>query len=86
RSGISPGYGYTGILVSWMAGHHPVAIIIFAVFIGGLLAGGDNLQITLNLPFATVNIVIGLMFFFLLVGNYLFGNSRIRSQTHGLGL
>lgn len=81
RAGISPGYGYTGILVSWLADHHPLAIIVVAFFIGGLLAGGDNLQITFNLPFATVNIVLGLIFFFLLVGGFLLGPGLARLRA-----
>jgi ABC-type uncharacterized transport system permease subunit len=82
RSSISTDYGYTGILVSWMAGHHPLSVIIIALFVGGLLAGGDNLQIEMGLPFATVNIVLGLMFFFLLVGSYFFSR-KLRQGVSG---
>ena len=28
RPSLSPGYGYTGFLISWMAGGHPVGIIV----------------------------------------------------------
>ncbi len=76
RPTISPGYGYTGILVSWMARHDPVVILLVALCIGGVLAGGDNLQIVLGLPFATVHIVLGLMFFFLLIGGSLVSQLR----------
>ena len=66
RTGISPGYGYTGFLVSWLARHDPIAIVIVSILIGGLLSGGDSLQLNENLPFATLNILQGCIFFFLL--------------------
>jgi general nucleoside transport system permease protein len=66
RSGLSPGYGYTGFLVCWLARHNPLAIIIVSILIGGLLSGADSVQLTSKLPFATVNILQGMIFFCLL--------------------
>ena len=37
------GYGFTGILVSFIARHHPLAIIPAAVLFGGLGASGTVL-------------------------------------------
>jgi simple sugar transport system permease protein len=71
RAELSPGYGYTGILVSWLARHNPIAIVFVALLIGGLWAGGDGIQITMGLPAATIGIAIGLMLFLLLVGDVL---------------
>jgi simple sugar transport system permease protein len=71
RMGISPGYGYTGFLVSWLARHKPLAIVVIAVLMGGLLSGGDSLQLDEKLPFATINILQGCIFFFLLCSEYL---------------
>lgn len=66
RAGISPGYGYTGFLVCWLARHNPIAIVFVSILIGGLLSGADSLQLSAKLPFATVNILQGLIFFCLL--------------------
>lgn len=66
RSGLSPGYGYTGFLVCWLARHNPLAIIVTAVLLGGFLSGADILQLSEKLPFATVNIMQGAIFLFLL--------------------
>jgi simple sugar transport system permease protein len=66
RSGISPGYGYTGFLVCWLARHNPLAIVIVSILVGGLLSGADSLQLSAKLPFATVNILQGMIFFCLL--------------------
>jgi general nucleoside transport system permease protein len=66
RSGLSPGYGYTGFLACWLARHNPIAIIVVSILIGGLLSGADSLQLSAKLPFATVNILQGMIFFCLL--------------------
>ena len=54
---ISPGYGYTGIIVAWLARSNPFVIVIFAFFLSVLLKGADSLQIAMGLP-AAVGIVI----------------------------
>lgn len=42
---MSPGYGYIGILVSWLASHNPLLIPFAALFYGVLIQGGAALQI-----------------------------------------
>jgi general nucleoside transport system permease protein len=42
---LTPGYGYLGILVSWLAGHNPLLVLAMAFFYGTLLQGGAALQI-----------------------------------------
>ena len=50
RPSLSPGYGYTGFLISWMAGGHPVGIVVAAFVLAVITAGGDILQMTQALP------------------------------------
>ena len=66
RPGISAGFGYTGFLVSWLALHHPLGIVVMALLLGVLSVGGDMVQISLGLPYATVNILMALIFFIVL--------------------
>lgn len=47
---FSPGYGYTAIIVAWLAHLNPWATIPAALLFAGLLVGGDQLQIALGLP------------------------------------
>ena len=71
RPGISPGYGYTGFLVAWLARNNPIVIIPVAFFVGGLYSGADVLQLTVGLPSSTVDIFLGLAFLTFLVGESL---------------
>ncbi len=66
RPGISTGFGYTGFLVSWLALHRPAGIVLMALLLGVLSVGGDMVQISLGLPYATVNILTSLIFFIVL--------------------
>ena len=59
-------YGYAGILVSFMARHHPVAIIPVAILFGGFGAAGSLLQRRLDLPDASVLVLQGLAFVMIL--------------------
>lgn len=66
RPDISPGYGYIGFLVSWLAGHHPLMIVLMAFLLAVLTAGGDALQLSQHLPFASVNLLMAFTLFLVL--------------------
>ncbi len=76
RPGISTGFGYTGFLVSWLALHQPGGIVVMALLLGVLSVGGDMVQLSLGLPYATVNILMALIFFIVL-------GSRFRRPREG---
>jgi simple sugar transport system permease protein len=71
KSGISPGYGYTGFLVAWLARKNLVAMVFVSFIVGGFYSGADALQLTAGLPSATVDIFMGLIFLAFLVDEYL---------------
>jgi simple sugar transport system permease protein len=73
---MSSGYGFTAIIVAWLAKLNPLYTIISGVFFAGILVGGDAIQISLGLPAATVNIVNGTLLIFLIMGDY-FLNHKI---------
>ena len=73
---ISAGYGFTAIIVAWLAKLNPLASIISALFFAGILVGGDAIQISLGLPAATVHVFNGVLLFFLIMGDT-FVNSRL---------
>ncbi|MDX1437149.1 MAG: ABC transporter permease [Anaerolineales bacterium] len=41
---FSPGYGFTAIIVAWLARLNPIAVVIVGYLFGGLLVGGDAIQ------------------------------------------
>ncbi|UCC77867.1 MAG: ABC transporter permease [Anaerolineales bacterium] len=77
--GVSPGYGFTAIIVAWLAHLNPLAVIVTALLIGGLLVGGDAIQVALGLPVATIHLFNGVILLFVL-GGELFTRYRIRLE------
>jgi general nucleoside transport system permease protein len=77
---ISPGYGFTAIIVAWLARLNPLAAILTAFLLGGLLVGGDAIQIALNLPAATVQIFNGVILFFV-IASELFNQYKLRLEV-----
>ena len=76
---ISSGYGFTAIIVAWLAKLNPLYAILSGIFFAGILVGGDAIQISLGLPAATVQIVNGTLLIFLIMGDY-FLNHKITLQ------
>jgi simple sugar transport system permease protein len=72
--GISPGYGYTAIIVAWLAKLNPLGLIISAILFGGLIVGGFSVQ-TIGLPSSTSLMLQGAILFFLIGGEKM---SRLR--------
>ncbi|HEU4367868.1 MAG TPA: ABC transporter permease [Methylomirabilota bacterium] len=66
RPSLSPGYGYSGFLIAWMARGHPVGIVAAAFGLAVITAGGDILQMTQALPGSVVNILMAVMLFVVL--------------------
>lgn len=76
QPGFAVGYGYTAIIIAWLARLHPLAIIFVSFLFGALFVGGENLQIAMRLPLSSVQILQGLILFFLLGGEF-FRNYRV---------
>ena len=77
---ISLGYGYTAIIVAWLARRNPLAAIVTSFLFGVLMRGGDVIKVSLGLPFELVNVFNGLILFFL-IGSEIFIRFRIRFGT-----
>jgi general nucleoside transport system permease protein len=65
-SELSPGYGFIGFLVSWLAGTSPVGIVTMSFLFALISSVGDILQITQGLPYAVVNILMAVILFVVL--------------------
>jgi len=73
NASVIAGFGYTGILVSFVARHNPWAIPPVAVLFGGFAAAGSLLQRRLGLPDASVLVLQGFAFVMILAAEALRG-------------
>ena len=76
RQGLSPGYGFTGFLISWLAGGRPLGILFMAFLFAILTAAGDTLQITQGLPYSAINILLAMILFTVLARRSAGGGGR----------
>ena len=44
QGSISPGYGFTGIIIAWLAKLNAFGVILVAILFGGLLLAGREIQ------------------------------------------
>jgi simple sugar transport system permease protein len=62
QSGVGAGAGYSGFLVAWLARGNLLRLVPLSVLVGGLIASGDNLQLSADLPSSTAQVLQGLLF------------------------
>ncbi len=74
---ISPGYGFTAIIVAFLGRLNPVGVLLGGIVLALSYLGGEQAQITLGLPKAITGIYQGVLLFFLL-GADLLVHYRIR--------
>lgn len=68
---LSPGYGYTAIIIAWLGRLNPFGIIVVAILMAALQVGGDQIQLSLGLSAAVAPMLQGIILFFLLGGDLL---------------
>ena len=77
NASLAAGYGYTGILVAFLARHNPLAIIPVAFLLGGIDASGGLIQRRMGLPDATVLVLQGTLFIVILFCETFYGRFKI---------
>lgn len=80
NASLVAGYGFTGILVSFLARHNPLAIPPVALLFGGLAAAGGLIQRRMGLPDATVQVLQGLIFIVILLSETVYGRVPFLSR------
>jgi ABC-type uncharacterized transport system permease subunit len=77
NASLAVGYGYTGILIAFLARHNPLAIIPVAVLLAGFEASSGLVQRRMDLPDATILVLQGFVFVAILVSDTLYGRFRM---------
>lgn len=83
NASLIAGYGYTGILVAFLARHNPLAILPVAVLLAGFEASSGLVQRRMDLPDATILVFQGLVFIIILLSETLYGRLRLFTPAAG---
>jgi len=66
RTTVSPGYGFTAIIVAFLGRLHPIGIVVAGLFLGLTYIGGEGAQIALRLSDQITRVFQGVLLFFVL--------------------
>ena len=77
QSGFSPGYGFTGIIVAWLAKLNPLIVVPVAILFGALLLAGREIQ-----PSGIPKLIQGIILFCLISSEVLL-RYRVRIVRRG---
>jgi general nucleoside transport system permease protein len=78
---ISLGYGFTAVIVAWLARGNPVLTLITAPLMAIILAGGDVLKISLNMPFRIIDVFSGVMLMCLIASELFVRNNVVWTKA-----
>jgi len=68
---MSPGYGYSGIVIAMLAMLNPLAVVAAAVFVAGMLVGADSMSRAVNVPTYIADVIVAVALIAMLVATML---------------
>ena len=68
---LSPGFGYTGIVVAMLAGLSPIGVVISAIFIASIFVGADTMSRAIGVSSYLADLVVALSLICVLVGGFI---------------
>jgi ABC-type uncharacterized transport system permease subunit len=74
---MSPGYGYSGIVIAMLAALHPLGVVAAAVFVAGILVGADSMSRAVVVPTYIADVIVAVALIAVLVAG-LFTQYRLR--------
>ncbi len=76
---MSPGYGYSGIVIAMLAMLHPLGVVAAAIFVAGMLVGADSMSRAVNVPTYIADVIVAVALIAMLVATMLV-QYRVRRQ------
>ncbi len=77
---MSPGYGYSGIVIAMLAGLNPLAVVAAAVFVAGVLVGADSMSRAIGVPTYLADVIVAVSLLSVLVAG-LAAQYRVRVRS-----
>jgi len=68
---MSPGYGYSGIVIAMLAGLHPLGVVLGSVFVAGVLVGADSMSRVVGVPTYIADVIVATSLISVLVATLL---------------
>ncbi len=68
---MSPGYGYSGIVIAMLAGLHPLGVVAASIFVAGVLVGADTMSRAVGVPTYIADVIVATSLIAVLVATLL---------------
>ena len=68
---MSPGYGYSGIVIAMLAALHPLGVMVASVFVAGVLVGADSMSRAIGVPTYLADVIVATSLISVLVATLL---------------
>jgi len=68
---MSPGYGYSGIVIAMLAGLHPLGVVLGSVFVAGVLVGADSMSRAIGVPTYIADLIVAVSLISVLIATLL---------------
>ncbi|WP_211237119.1 ABC transporter permease [Sedimentitalea nanhaiensis] len=76
---LSPGFGYTGIVVAMLAGLSPAGVVIAALFIASVFVGADSMSRAIGVSSYLADLVVSMSLLCVLIGGFFARFKLVRS-------
>jgi simple sugar transport system permease protein len=76
---MSPGYGYSGIVIAMLAALHPLGVVLASLFVAGVLVGADSMSRAVGVPTYIADVIVAASLISVLVATLL-TQYRVRRQ------
>ncbi len=68
---MSPGYGYSGIVIAMLASLNPLGVVLAALFVAGVIVGADSMSRAINVPSYLADVIVAISLLSMLVATML---------------
>ena len=68
---MSPGYGYSGIVIAMLAALHPLGVVLASIFVAGVLVGADSMSRAIGVPTYIADVIVAASLLSVLVATLL---------------
>jgi len=68
---MSPGYGYSGIVIAMLAGLHPLGVLAASIFVAGVQVGADSMSRAVGVPTYIADVIVAASLLSVLVATLL---------------
>jgi ABC-type uncharacterized transport system permease subunit len=68
---MSPGYGYSGIVIAMLAGLNPLGVVVAAIFVAAVIVGADSMSRAVGVPTYLADVIVAVSLLSMLVATML---------------